>query len=60
MAPETPGKRPNILVILADDLGYTDIGCYGAEIDTPNIDRLAKEGIRFSDCKFTPTRRLNV
>ena len=33
------------------DLGYSDIGCYGSEIKTPNIDRLAKEGLRFSDCK---------
>ncbi len=39
--------RPNILVILLDDLGYSDLGCYGGEIDTPNIDALAKGGIRF-------------
>ncbi|RSH83797.1 hypothetical protein EHS25_005412 [Saitozyma podzolica] len=39
-------KRPNFLFILADDLGFSDIGCYGAEIDTPNIDALAKEGVR--------------
>ncbi|CAF3488191.1 unnamed protein product [Fusarium graminearum] len=39
-------KRPNFLFILADDLGFSDIGCYGAEIQTPNIDRLASEGIR--------------
>ena len=44
-------SRPNILIILADDLGYSDLGCYGAEINTPNIDRLAKEGLRFSDCE---------
>ena len=37
-------------MILVDDLGYTDIGCFGGEIHTPNIDRLASEGIRFSDC----------
>jgi arylsulfatase A len=43
--------RPNILLILADDLGYGDLGCYGHEvIQTPNIDRLANEGIRFTDC----------
>lgn len=41
-------KKPNILVILTDDLGYSDIGCYGSEIDTPNLDRLAKNGLRFS------------
>lgn len=40
--------RPNILVILADDLGYSDLGCYGSEIQTPNLDRLAQTGIRFS------------
>ena len=39
--------RPNILLILADDLGFSDIGCYGAEIHTPNLDRLAENGIRF-------------
>ena len=36
-------KRPNILVILADDLGYSDLGCYGSEIHTPNLDKLAKK-----------------
>ena len=39
---------PNILVIMADDLGYSDIGCYGGEIDTPNLDSLAANGLRFS------------
>ena len=42
------GKRPNIIVIMADDMGFSDLGCYGGEIDTPNIDRLAAEGMRFS------------
>ncbi len=40
-------EKPNILVILFDDLGYSDLGCYGGEIDTPNIDNLAKDGVRF-------------
>jgi arylsulfatase A-like enzyme len=52
--------RPNILVILADDLGYSDIGSYGGEISTPNIDALAAGGIRFTQCYNTarcwPTR----
>ena len=41
-------KRPNILVILADDMGYSDMGCYGGEIETPNLDKLAQNGLRFS------------
>ncbi len=40
--------RPNIVLILVDDMGYSDIGCYGSEIATPNIDRLAAEGVRFT------------
>lgn len=48
-AADTPksASNPNIVIILADDLGYSDFGCYGGEIDTPNIDRLAGNGIRF-------------
>lgn len=41
-------NRPNIILIMADDMGFSDVGCYGSEIQTPNIDRLAKEGIRFT------------
>ena len=41
-------KRPDIVLILNDDMGYSDIGCYGGEIDTPNLDRLAANGLRFS------------
>jgi|TARA_B110000495_G_C23012625_1_gene599138 arylsulfatase A-like enzyme len=42
------GERPNIVLIMADDLGYGDLGCYGqAKIQTPNIDALARGGIRF-------------
>ena len=42
------GRRPNFLVILADDMGFADIGCYGAEVPTPHLDALAKRGVRFS------------
>jgi uncharacterized sulfatase len=45
------GKKPNILFIVADDLGYGDLGCYGQKnIKTPNLDRMAAEGVRFTDC----------
>jgi arylsulfatase A-like enzyme len=40
--------RPNIIVVMVDDMGYSDIGCYGGEIDTPNIDRMARNGLQFS------------
>ncbi|KAF2489200.1 alkaline phosphatase-like protein [Lophium mytilinum] len=49
MSSSTKPKRPNFLVILADDLGFSDIGCFGSEINTPNIDKLAKSGLRFTD-----------
>lgn len=49
-APEPP-RRPNIVFILADDLGYGDLGCYGQkEVRTPTLDRLAAEGMRFTQC----------
>ncbi len=41
-------NKPNVLMILADDMGFSDIGCYGSEIETPHIDRLAAGGVRFS------------
>jgi len=47
-------SRPNILLIVADDLGYTDLGCYGGEIKTPNIDLLAKRGILFTRFHTSP------
>ena len=47
-APAAPA-RPNIIVILADDMGFSDIGCFGSEIPTPNLDSLAKDGLRFTD-----------
>jgi arylsulfatase len=55
------GKRlPNILLILADDMGWSDIGCYGGEVKTPNLDRLAANGIRFrqfhNTAKCMPSR----
>ena len=42
-------KRPSFLVFVADDLGFPDVGAFGGEIKTPNIDNLAKDGIRFTD-----------
>jgi len=41
-------EKPNILLIMADDMGYSDLGCYGSGIETPNLDKLAAEGLRFS------------
>lgn len=53
-------SRPNIIVIMADDMGYSDIGCYGGEIQTPNLDKLASKGLRFTQFYNTsrccPTR----
>lgn len=48
IASATEPARPNIVVILADDMGFSDAGCYGGEIQTPNLDRLAAGGLRFS------------
>jgi arylsulfatase len=52
--------RPNIVLIMADDLGYSDLGCYGSEINTPNLDKLATNGLRFRTfynmAKCNPTR----
>jgi arylsulfatase len=44
----TAGERPNIVLIMADDLGFADLGCYGSEIATPNLDTLAENGLRFT------------
>ncbi len=53
-------EKPNIIIILADDMGYSDIGCYGGEIPTPNINRLGENGIRFTQfyngARCCPTR----
>lgn len=45
----SPASPPNIIVILADDMGFSDIGSYGGEVQTPNLDRLAREGFRYSN-----------
>src|SRR3982750_3469133 len=51
---------PNILVIMSDDMGYSDLGCYGGEIATPNLDALASNGVRFTqfynNARCCPTR----
>jgi arylsulfatase len=62
-APEPePARRPNVLLIIADDLGYADIGAYGSEIATPNVDRLAREGVQFTNfhvaATCSPTRSM--
>jgi len=53
--PSKKGKRSNILLIVADDLGYSDIGPFGGEISTPTLDRLAKEGLRFTNFHVLPS-----
>ena len=57
--PATP-KRPNIVLIMADDMGFSDLGCYGSQIATPNLDRLAQGGVRFTQfyntARCCPTR----
>ena len=46
--PLQAAERPNIIVILSDDMGFSDLGCYGGEIETPNLDKLAANGLRFT------------
>ena len=48
-AEDQPESRANILLIVADDLGYTDLGAFGSEIPTPNLDRLAYQGVRLTN-----------
>ncbi len=59
-AKEDEGGKPNIIIVLVDDMGYSDLGCYGGEIETPNIDKLAASGIRFTQmyncARCCPTR----
>lgn len=43
-------SKPNIILILADDMGFSDIGCYGSEINTPNLDKLASNGLKYTQC----------
>lgn len=60
---DSSAARPNIVLIMADDLGFSDLGCYGGEIDTPNLDRLAGEGMRFSqfyNCAVCRTTRVSL
>ena len=53
-------NQPNVVLILVDDMGFSDLGCFGSEIDTPNIDSMANDGIRFSQmynmARCCPTR----
>lgn len=59
-AADSNAARPNIIVIMADDVGYSDLGCYGSEIDTPHLDALANQGVRFTQfyntARCCPTR----
>ena len=52
--PRAPAGAPNVVIVLADDLGYSDLGCYGSEIATPELDRLAAEGVRYTDFHVNP------
>ncbi|MEM9143303.1 MAG: sulfatase-like hydrolase/transferase, partial [Bacteroidota bacterium] len=58
--PKEKPATPNIVLIMADDIGFSDIGCYGSEIQTPNLDFLAQQGMRFTTfynmAKCNPTR----
>lgn len=54
-AQQNEPSKPNILIIVADDMGYSDIGCFGGNIETPVLDKLAAEGLRFGDFHVQPT-----
>ncbi len=62
VAPSALGQQPNILLVMADDMGWTDIGSFGSEIDTPNLDTLAQRGVKFTDfyvsVSCSPTRSM--
>ncbi len=53
--PSLADERPNIVLIVADDVGFSDIGVYGSEIRTPNIDALARDGVRLTNYHAAPT-----
>jgi arylsulfatase A-like enzyme len=59
-AAENGSESPNIVLIMSDDMGFSDIGCYGGEINTPNLDGLARGGLRFTQfyngARCCPTR----
>ena len=52
--PAAPAGAPNIVFVLVDDVGFSDVGCFGGEINTPNLDRLAAEGVRFTNFHVNP------
>ena len=59
-ATDSKSKRPNVLLILGDDMGFSDLGCMGGEAETPNLDSLAANGVRFTQfyngARCCPTR----
>jgi len=60
LAESGDNARPNVIIIMSDDMGFSDIGCYGSEIQTPTLDRLAADGVRFTQfyntARCCPTR----
>jgi len=62
VAPVALSKQPNFLLVMADDMGWTDVGSFGSEIDTPNLDALAQSGVKFSNfytsVSCSPTRSM--
>src|SRR6476659_8573726 len=58
LAADKKANRPNIVVILIDDMGFSDLQCYGGEVPTPNINKMAEEGVRFT--QFYNTARCST
>ena len=62
LCPQSEAKRPNMVVMLADDWGFSDVGAFGGEIQTPNLNQLAQSGMRFSNfhvsASCSPTRSM--